>query len=90
VSNDSEDDRKKALRDGLTEMAASFRVAEVPAAMLRAYWAALGEFSCDRIRMAFDGAVKREEFWPPPAKVRKYAISSVASLYPELTEISKR
>lgn len=85
----TEEIRKKTVKECLIELAAAFRVFEVSEPMLKAYWAALGEFDCARIRSAFEQAIKLEAFWPAPARVRRYAQANVAQLYPELQEIGK-
>ena len=81
--DDTEQDRQKVFGECMAQLAAAFRV-DVPLAMKLAYWHALGGYDCDRIREGFDGALRNEEFWPTPARIRKYIHQIPEDLYPEV------
>ena len=80
---DPEEQRYKIFKDRMRELAAALRVV-VSDPMMDAYWKALKEYDCDRLNEGFDGALKHEEFWPTPARIRKYIKEIPEDFYPEL------
>ena len=80
---DPEEKRVKVFKARMEEIAAAFRI-EVKKPMMDAYWHALSDLDCSRLNEGFDGVLKNEEFWPTPARIRKYVRPIPEDFYPEL------
>ena len=80
---DPEEQRAAVFKTRMNEIAAAFRI-DPSKEMLGAYWHALSDLDCDRLNEGFDGVLKHEEFWPTPARIRKYVHPIPEDYYPEL------
>jgi len=74
TNNIDEEQRKKALRDGMTMLAAvpAYRF-EVTTATLDVYWMVLGQYDARVIKQAFEKAIAEERTCPTPATIRAHA-----------------